>query len=383
MSHWRFGFSGPIICGVGASLDVGKELGLFKRKSPLIVTGPHIAETGLLDPLQRALAEAGLSPRLYLGAQINPTDEDVAAGAKCYLDNRCDSLIALGGGSRMDEAKAIRLMVSHRGKLEDYYFDVGGSSRIKDEMPPLICVPTTAGSGSEVSRGAVIIDTVERRKRLLAGPGMIANLAILDPGLSRSMPARLTAETGMDAWSHALETYVGTNFNPFAQGMSRQAVKIISTYLPKAVRNGEDIEARTQMLIGGAMGALGFAKGLGVIHSLAHQMLDIPHGLAVAILLPYGIAFNLKTVPDAYADLAVAMGLAGSNDEIASTGKCVIETIRAYAGDFGLPQRLSDVGIGRGDIDGMAAGAIKDHCHRTNPRMCTESDMRIIIERAL
>jgi len=382
MNQWQFAFCGPIICGKDSVQRVGSELGALGAKCPMVVTGYHIEEAGLLEPVRAALREVGLSSVMFQRGHINPTDADVVAGAEQYIEAGCDSIIAIGGGSRMDAAKAIRLMVSHGGELEDYYFDVGGASRIKADMPPLICIPTTAGSGSEVSRGAVITDTRQRRKRLLVGPGMMASLAILDPQLSISLSPRLTAETGMDAFSHALETYVGTNFNPFAEGLSRQATKIIYEYLPRAVEDGNDLEARTQMLVGSAMGALSFAKGLGIVHSLAHQLLDVSHGLAIAILLPYGLEFNLGETRGAYADLASAMGIAGNAGETVEAAQEMIEAMRLYSRRFGLPERLSAVGLAAEDIPRMAAGAMQDHCHRTNPRPCTEDDMRQILEKA-
>jgi alcohol dehydrogenase len=362
---------------------VGVEITNLGGKRPLIVTGRNIEAIGLLESLLTILDKAGLRSAISLESEINPTSDTIMAGVRQFHDAQCDSLIALGGGSRMDTAKAIRVMVAHGGQLKNYYFDVGGGERIREKMPPLICVPTTAGSGSEVSRGAIISDTQTRRKRLLAGPGVMADMAILDPELSVSMPPRLTIETGIDALSHALETYVGTNFNPFAEGMSRQAVKIIHANLVRAARNGNDLEARTQMLVGSAMGALGFAKGLGVVHSLAHQFLGIPHGLAIAILLPHGMEFNLETVGEAYADLAGVMGVACNDCDIVGKAQKAIATVRSYSNEFSLPQKLSDVGIVSDDIHRMAVGAMQDHCHRTNPRICTESDMQNILERAL
>jgi 4-hydroxybutyrate dehydrogenase len=383
MTQWQFLFSSSTVCGVGSIRHIGTELNKLGGKRPLIVAGSHIEKSGLLDSVRDSLGECGLRGELFVRSQINPTDDDVVAGAKLYTESKCDSILALGGGSRMDAAKAIRLIVAQGGQLEDYYFDAGGASRIRPNMPPLICVPTTAGSGSEVSRGAVITDTKKLRKRLLAGPGMVANLAILDPELSASMPSRLTAETGMDAFSHALETYVGTNFNPFAEGLSRHAVKIIHSSLPRVVENGLDLDGRMQMLIGSSMGALGFAKGLGVVHSLAHQLLDVPHGLAISILLPYGMEFNLSEAKDAYADLANAMGIVVGRDDSLAGAQAAIATVRSFAKQFNLPQNLGDAGVKAGDITQIAAGAMEDHCHRTNPRVCNESDMIDILERAL
>jgi len=382
MTEWQFAFSGPILCGAVIH-RVGEELVKLGGKCPLIVTGARIAESGIVEQVLESCKAAGLESVVYQVDQINPTDEDVYNGMRVYQSACCDAVIALGGGSRIDAAKAIRLMVSHSDKLEKYYFDIGGIVPLLSGMPPLVCIPTTAGSGSEVSRGAVITDTKEKRKRLIAGPGMMSTLAILDPGLSVSLSPQLTAETGLDALSHALETFVGTNYNPFAEGLARQAAKLIYTYLPQAVNDGGNLEARRQMLIGSAMGALGFSKGLGVVHSLAHQLLHIPHGLAISILLPYGMEFNIDVVADGYVDLALVMGVVEEDvfnrKEMA---KRAIEAVRSYSKRFDLPERLSDVGVVRKDLTRMATGAMLDHCHHTNPRPCTEEDMLVLLERA-
>lgn len=380
-----FNFPGPILFGLGAVREVGRQGQKMGGTRPLLVTGPHIAASGLLEQVLAPMEEAGLEVVLFQDAQVNPTDEDVKAGAARYREAGCDIIIALGGGSRMDAAKGIRVLTTHTGDLEQYYFDAGGGERITPNMPPLICIPTTAGSGSEVSRGAIITDTTQNRKRLIVGPGLMSSMAILDPELTVTMSPKLTAMSGMDALSHAFETYVGTNFNPIAQALSRQAAAMIYTYLPRAVENGNDLEARAQMLIASAMAALGFAKGVGVIHALGHQFsteANIPHGLAVAILLPHGMEFNMTVAPHEYADLARAMNVVPGDTCDEDAACAAIGTVRELIRQLGLPATLSEAGAKWESIPRMAAYAMLDHCHRTNPRSCMVEDMQQLLERA-
>jgi 4-hydroxybutyrate dehydrogenase len=379
------GFPGPLLVGKGSIQRLGGEVKRMGKSNPLIVTGEQILSAGLLESAQASLEVSGISSVVFKQGNQNPTDETVLAGARAYQESKCDSLIAIGGGSRMDVAKAIRLIVSHSGSLEQYYFDNGGASLISANQPPLICVPTTAGSGSETSRGAIVTDTKQNRKRLLVGPGMTSSLSILDPELTTTMSPRLTAMTGMDALSHAIETYVGKNYHPFAEGLARQAAGVICQNLPKTIQAGNDLDARQQMLIGSAMAAMGFAKGLGVIHALAHQIsteADVAHGIAISILMPYGIAFNLDVATAAYADLAQTMGIVSGNVSVKIAALSLFEMVQRFARDFDLPIRLSDVGIIEDRIPEIANKAMLDHCHHTNPRSCNEQDMQRLLEQA-
>jgi 4-hydroxybutyrate dehydrogenase len=382
---FNFPFPGPIILGSGAVEQVGEEMRKLGGSRILLVTGPHVEDAGLLVGVLDSLEKANLKYLLFKDAQQNPTDENVYRGVDGYFSYDCDSVIALGGGSRIDTAKAIRLLATHKGKLDKYYMDAGGMKFITSHMPPLISIPTTAGSGSETSRGTIITDTKLNRKRLIAGPGITSTLSILDPMLTVSMSPELTATTGIDAFSHALETYVGTNYNPFAEGLSRHAASIIHTALPKAYKEGEDLDARMQMITASAMAAVGFSKGLGIVHSLAHQLstvANLSHGLAISIMLPYGMAFNLNAAKRGYADLAMSMKLVSMDASDEDCAKTLIDTVRQLCLELNLPQKLSTVGIDHETLPRMAKMAMLDHCHLTNPQKCTEDDMLAVFEQA-
>jgi 4-hydroxybutyrate dehydrogenase len=385
MDRLNVAFPGPIIFGKGIISEIGSQTRELGCRSVLVVGGPITESLGFIETITRSLRRAGVSITVYKDSHQNPTDRDVESGLEMFKRNQCDGIVAVGGGSRLDVAKAIRLLASHPSPLERYYFDVGGAANISLGMPPLVCVPTTAGSGSETSRGAIITDTAQKRKRLVVGPGMMASLAILDPELSVSMSPRLSAETGIDALSHALESYVGTNYNPFASALALNAAGIIFTALPQAVEQGQDLGARSDMLLGSAMAAMGFAKGLGVVHSLAHQLstqVDVSHGLAISVLLPHGIDFNIDAAPRQYCELAAAMGISRDGLSEKDTACRLVRALDDTVQRFALPTKLRDLGIARGDIREMGERAMLDHCHATNPRPCSIEDMVALLEKA-
>ncbi len=378
-------FPGPILFGAGAVGELGQHARRFGAVRVFLVTGPRVAEEGLTQRGVISLQSAGLEVVQFHDGRLNPTDVDIRMGVDRYREEECGVIVALGGGSRIDLAKGIRLLASHAGDVEQYYFDNGGAQRISANMPPLICIPTTAGSGSEISRGAVITDLTQNRKRLITAPAMMSSLCILDPELTVSMSPHLTAVSGLDALSHAIETYVGIAFNPIAKAVSRQAAAIIWRYLPRAVFDGADLEARAQMLFASAMVAISFVKGLGVVHSLAHQLspeADLAHGLAVALMLPHGMEFNRPRATADYADLARATGAAlpESSDELCCEN--IIDQVSEMAETFALPRSLGEAGVAKERLPRMAKKAMLDHCHRTNPRACTEADMLSLFERA-
>jgi len=380
-----FHFPGPILFGAGALRELGQQVRALGANRPLVVTDPGIVQAGLLDRALAPLQEAGLEVAVFSDVQPNPTEANVRAGLAQYRAADGDLLVALGGGSPIDAAKGIRVLAMHPEPLEQYYVDAGGVPRITPSLPPLISIPTTAGTGSEVSRGAVITDTAQNRKRVLMHPKLMSSVSILDPELTLGLPPQLTAITGLDALSHAVETYVGTGFNPLAQGLAQQAVKMIFTWLPQAVEDGANLEARGQMLIASSMGALAFAKGLGATHSLAHALTPatgVPHGLANAILLPHVMEFNLPVVAREYADLARAMGAATGDETEDTAARAAIAAVRQLVRQFELPTTLSEAGVPRQILPRLVAHALADHCHRTNPRPCQKKDLRQLYEAA-
>ncbi|MDE0426329.1 MAG: iron-containing alcohol dehydrogenase [Candidatus Poribacteria bacterium] len=369
--------------GDGTIQNLGEYVKTFNGKKPILVSDAGVINAGILAKAIEALDAAGLAHAIYSDIEPNPTDLSIADGVEAYKTEACDVVIAVGGGSVMDAAKAIRLLITHEPPLEPYYADVGGLARIRGDMPPLICVPTTAGTGSEVSQGAIITDTslqtTDRwRKRAIVTPFNMANIALLDPGITLGMPPALTAATGMDAITHGIEAYTATKYHPIAEGVALQALKILSANIQKVYHNGEDVTARGEMLLGSCMAAFSFQKGLGAVHSLAHQLstdAPIPHGVANAILLPPVMEFNFSHASEKYAEVARTLGIDTTDMDIDEAGNAAIDKIRAFNTELNMPAGLGAAGLDRGKIPKLAADAMLDHCHKFNPRACTETDM--------
>ena len=376
--------------GEGAIANLADHVKTFGGKKPLIVSDAGISKVGILSQAVAPLEDANLPYVTYVDIEPNPTDVSITQGVEVYQKEKCDGVIAVGGGSVMDAAKAIRLLTTHAPPLEPYYVDSDGANKIRDDMPPLICVPTTSGTGSEVSQGAVITDTSLRttdrwRKRAIITRFNMANLALLDPVLTVKMPPTLTAATGMDAITHGIEAYVATKHHPIAEGVALQALKMLGENIRTAYHNGENIVARGEMLLASCMAAFSFQKGLGAVHSIAHQLstdAPIPHGVANAILLPHVMDFNLPHVIEKYADVADALGV---NIEGISKGEAAcaaIDEIRELNAELNMPTGLGEAGLDREKIPKLAADAMLDHCYKLNPRQCTEQDMLHLLEAA-
>ena len=376
--------------GDGAIQNLGEHVKTFECKKPLLVSDAGVINAGILAKAVDALETSGLMHATYSDIEPNPTDLSITDGVEAYKSEACDVVIAVGGGSVMDAAKAIRLLTTHDPPLEPYYADVGGIERIRDDMPPLICVPTTAGTGSEVSQGAIITDTsfstTDRwRKRAIVTPFNMSNIALLDPGITLGMPPALTAATGMDAITHGIEAYVATKYHPIAEGVALQALRMLSANIEKVYHDGRDVTARGEMLFGSCMAAFSFQKGLGAVHSLAHQLstdAPIPHGVANAILLPPVMEFNFSHATEKYAEVARALGIDTSNMDSSEAGYAAINKIRAFNTELNMPKGLGEAGLARKKIPKLGADAMLDHCHKFNPRVCTEADMVALFEAA-
>ena len=376
--------------GDGAIQNLGEHVKTFGCKRPLLVSDAGVINAGILAKAIDALNASGLTHATYSDIEPNPTDLSINDGVEIYQSEACDVVIAVGGGSVMDAAKAIRLLTTHAPPLEPYYADVGGIDQIRGDMPPLICVPTTAGTGSEVSQGAIITDTslntTDRwRKRAIVTPFNMSNIALLDPGITLGMPPALTAATGMDAITHGIEAYVATKYHPIAEGVALQALRMLSANIQKVYHEGDDVTARGEVLLGACMAAFSFQKGLGAVHSLAHQLstdAPIPHGVANAILLPLVMEFNFSHATEKYAEIARALGIDTSDMDNEKAAHAAIDKIKAYNIELNMPTGLGAAGLDRKKIPKLGADAMLDHCHKFNPRVCTETDMVALFEAA-
>lgn len=361
----------------GALQLLGEELKLLDVRRPLLVTDPGLVKLGLV---QRALDV--LSPEvqvtLFDRTPENPTEEAVDEALHSYADAGCDSVIAFGGGSSIDLGKGVALMASHRPPLESYAAILGGVGKITRAVAPLVAIPTTAGTGSEVGRGT-ILTLKDGRKLGFLSPHLIPRVAICDPELTLSLPPHLTAATGMDAITHCIETYLSPKDNPVAEAIALGGLKRAARHIRRAFADGTDRQARREMLWAAVMGGLTFQKGLGAVHAMSHPLggLTAPqlhHGTLNAVILPTVLRFNAEHVGDKYHDIAEAMGLPGNSDLPAA-----IEQLNR---ELELPASLKEMGVPREVLPAMVEGAVADHSNASNPRPATRADYERLFEEA-
>ena len=384
VSTWAFPTKTIFGAGaIGQAPAVARDLGI---KRPLIVTDPGIVKCGLLERLATPLKEAGIGWATFDRVEGNPPEASVFPGVEVYRHERCDGVIAMGGGSAIDAGKAIRLKATHALPLEDYDDLKNGGDKITANLPSMIAIATTSGTGSEVGRSAVITLKATGRKTVIFSPHLMPNVAIEDPELTLGLPPHITAATGMDAMTHNLEAYLSQGFHPMCDAIGLKGVQMVNRHLRTAVRDGRNLEARTRMMAASMMGAVAFQKGLGTVHSLAHPLSTVAglhHGLTNGILLPVVMRFNLPVVRDRLVGLAAALdvdtrGL--SADEAAHAAIAAIERLNA---DIGIPKRLSAVGVTAEMIPAMVPKAMEDGCHLLNPRPTTAEDMEALYREAL
>ncbi len=354
------------------------EVAALGMTRPMVVTDQGVVASGLVERLLDALG-ASHEATLFADTPSNPTEAASLAAAETYRENGCDGLIGFGGGSSIDLAKAAGLIVSHGGCLGSYAAIEGGTARIRDILPPLIAVPTTAGTGAEVGRAAVIV-LGDGRKLGLVSPYLIPSVAICDPSLTLGLPPGLTAGTGMDALTHCVETYTATCYNPPADGIAIDGLRRAAANIERAVENGADLDARREMMAAAMNGALAFQKGLGGVHAISHALGGLPgyslhHGTLNAVLLPHVMAFNAPAIAGRYPALRQAMGLPADAD----IGAAIVRLNER----LGLPAGLAEMGVDEAAIERAAPLAEKDHTNGTNPRRATAADYRELMRVAL
>ena len=340
---------------------------------------------GLANEVTRRLEAARIDYAIFDGVHGNPIEEDVFDGANVFQQEGCDFVIGMGGGSPLDVAKLICLKATHPLPLEEYEVLNGGLEKISSDLPSMLAIPTAAGTGSEVGRGAVVTIRSLDRKALIFSPHLLPKTAIVDPELTVGLPKALTAATGMDALTHNLESYLSTVYHPICDAIALAGVKLVAQNLRRAIENGGDLEARGAMMMAAMMGAIAFQKELGATHSLAHPLstvADLHHGLANAILLPYTMAFNKEAATDQLKDIAAVFGVnihALSPEEGA---QAAIDQVAQLCKDIGIPSHLREVNVKAEMIPHLARQAMADGCHLTNPRPCTEKDMINLYQQA-
>ena len=356
----------------GISSELPTILERFRITRPLVVTDPGVVEVGIIRQLG-----VGSFP-VFDDVETNPTETSVLAGADAYRGSGCDGLVAVGGGSPMDCAKCIALLVTHPPPLDQYAFLNGGLPKITDNKPPVICVPTTAGTGSEVGRAALI--TMRGGDKLaVLSPKLIPNAAVCDAKLTLDLPPKLTAATGMDAISHCVETFCSPRINPVADAIALDGLGRAYRNILEATKNGSNIDARTEMMMAALQGGMTFQKGLGAIHSLSHPLGGLTtkrlhHGMLNAIFLPHVLRFNFDACPDKMDRMSKAIGV-GAGQELPRAFERLIA-------DLGLPLKLRELGVLIDDLTPLAPAAARDHSSPTNPKPLTPDDCRRLIQAA-
>ncbi len=373
-----FSFPTRVLFGPGAVFQVADATRSLGMRRPLIVTDPGIVSAGLIERIRSPLREADLGDATFDRVEGNPTEASVFPGVAIYQAERCDGIIAVGGGSSLDAGKAIRLKITHTLPLEDYDDLRNGGDQIGANLPPMIAIATTSGTGSEVGRSTVITLKATGRKTVIFSPHLMPNLAIEDPELTFGLPARITAATGMDAMTHNLEAYLSKGYHPMCDAIALRGVEFVNRHLRTAVREGHNLEARTEMMAASMMGAVAFQKGLGTVHSLAHPLSTVAglhHGLTNAILLPHVMRFNRLVVRDRLVDIARALGVDTRGHSPAHAADAAISAIEQLNADIGIPKRLRDAGVQEEMISVMVPKAMEDGCHQSNPRATSAEDM--------
>lgn len=360
--------------GVNVTKSISEDIKEFKVNKVLVVTDEGIVKAGIVDKINEYLKLAGVQGVIYDKVSQNPPIEDVERGVKLLKQEKLNVVIAVGGGSVMDAAKCIAVLGTNKGSIQDYE----GFGKVKELPLPLIAIPTTAGTGSEVNMWAVITDEKEKFKMIIGDPKMAPTLSLIDPIMTKTMPPSLTAATGMDALTHAIECYVTKNAQPLSDILSFEAIKLIVNNLRKAVADGDDIEARSNVLLGNTIVSIAFSTaGLGDVHALAHQLssfCNVPHGIANVVLLPYVMKFNLIARQDKFIKIAEVMGenIAGLSKREAAFR--AVQAVKELSVDIGIPA-LRDLGIKEKDIPDFAEGAMKDLNLLSNPRRTTLEDV--------
>jgi alcohol dehydrogenase class IV len=370
-----FSFPTLIHFGPGVRKDVGAHLKSQGVERPLLVTDKGLAALPLPKDLMDSVRAAGLEPALFSDVAGNPVESQVTAGVAAYRAHRADGVIGLGGGAALDVAKAIALMATHPGTLFEYEDGRPDARPIDKDVPYWVALPTTAGTGSEVGRSAVISDDRTHVKKIVFSPRLLARAVFADPELTLALPAKVTAATGMDALTHCIEAYLAKDYHPICDGIALEGLRLAARALPRCVEAPGDIQARSDMMMASMMGAIAFQKGLGLVHSCAHALstvADLHHGFANGVMIDRALRFNLDSSADKFQRMAQVVGLADAS------GEGFLQWLRELKARIGIPADLKAAGVDRGHLDRLSTLAFQDTCHLNNPRPVQENDFRRI-----
>jgi len=377
-ANWSYPTS--VIFGAGRIAELPQACSTAGITRPLLVTDRMLASMDITQRAQDILAAAGLGRGVFSEVDPNPSDENVAAGLAAYREGGYDGVIAFGGGSSLDLGKVLAFMAGQSRELWDFE-DIGDywQRANADGIAPIITVPTTAGTGSEVGRAGVIINTTTAEKKIIFHPKMMAAVVICDPELTVGMPPHITAGTGLDAFAHCVEAFSSPHYHPMSQGIALEGMRLVKEYLPRAYADGSDIEARAHMMSAAAMGSTAFQKGLGAIHALSHPIGAIyhtHHGTTNAVCMPAVLRFNREAIADRFASVAAYLGIEGGFEGFS-------DYVDALNDSLGIPRTLTELGVSDPDLDRLVADALADPSTAGNPIEMTVANTRQLIEDCL
>lgn len=375
----RFSFPTQIHFGSGSVELVAADLKANGVSRPLIVTDSGIASLSFCNDLLLSLNKAGLKPSIFSNIVGNPVKSQVVAGVNSFRESKSDGIVGLGGGAALDVAKAIALMANHPGDLFDYEDGKQDARPIDQKIPYWVAVPTTAGTGSEVGRSAVISDDDSHVKKIIFDPKLLANAVFADPELTINLPAHVTAATGMDALTHCIEAYLAKGFHPICDGIALEGLRLGAANLRVAFKNPADLQARGSMMMSSMMGAIAFQKGLGVTHSCAHALgtvVGMHHGLANAIMIDYALKFNLNSAAERFKNMSIVLGLEDKS------GPGFIKWLTQLKQDLEIPKNLTSAKVAKNHLEKLVSVALADSCHQNNPCPVSRNDFSDIFKAA-
>lgn len=373
-------FPETVLMGAGALELLPNELKDLNLKKALIVTDKNLLKIGVVNKVKTILDKSEINYVVFSDVKPNPTVKNVDDGYKVLQENNCDFIISIGGGSPQDAGKGIAVLGTNGGSIKDYH----GVNLSKRKAMPIVAINTTAGTASEATINYVITDEEEKLKMVIVDKNSMATIAINDADLTVNMPQSLTAATGMDALTHAIEGYISTGATDFSDMFNLEAIKVISKNLKAAYEDGENIEARENMLYGQFVTGMGFSNcGLGIVHSMAHQLggfYDLPHGICNAILLPHIMEYNMSETGEKFINIAEAMGVNTKNMTLEEAQLAAINSVKNLSKSVGIPDNFKSLGVDRNDIEKLAEYAMNDPCTPSNPKKPTNEDIMKIYE---
>ena len=371
------------VFGVDSRLSAGRYIKNLGAKKVLIVSDPGVIKAGWAKDIVEALNLESINHVVFSGISPNPRDHEVMTGVESYLKSGCDSIVAVGGGSVIDAAKGIGIVVSNGGNILEYE----GVDQVPIPMPPLVCIPTTGGTSADVSQFCIISDTTRKVKIAIISKAVVPDVALVDPKCLLTMDAYLTACTGMDALVHAIEAFVSNAASPFTDLHALAAVRMIKTHLANSISDLTDINSRAGVMLASLEAGLAFSNAsLGSVHALAHSLggyLDLPHGECNALLLPHVVSFNFHSAEDRYLELGTILGLEWKGLSTKQRETSLQNYLKKMREDLGIIGTLKTKGISSSDVKELANKAINDPCNATNPRMPSEDDLEVVLKESM